>query len=68
MFFDGFKWFWKGSEGFGRVWEGLGGSGRGGVGRGGKRWMGPYNTQRRFTEMTVQDRTVRTVRPTTHPG
>ena len=38
MFFDGFRWFWKGLGGFGRVWEGLGGFGRvwegwGGVGR-----------------------------------
>ena len=32
MFFDGFRWFWKGLEGFGRVWEGLGWVGRGGEG------------------------------------
>ena len=28
MFFDGFRWFWKGLGGFGRVWEGWGGVGR----------------------------------------
>ena len=35
MFFDGFRWFWKGLGGFGRVWEGLEGFGKGGEGWGG---------------------------------
>ena len=35
MFFDGFRWFWKGLGGFGRVWEALGWVGMGGEGWGG---------------------------------